>query len=83
MRILLIAFGLVFLAACDQPGPVGPQPDSAPAVAALPGQGDDIGKTVIYRDSFGVPHIYAPTVEAGLYAQGWAQAEDRAHATCS
>ena len=77
MRILLIAFGLVFLAACDQPGPVGPQPDSAPAVAALPGQGDDIGKTVIYRDSFGVPHIYAPTVEAGLYAQGWAQAEDR------
>ena len=24
-----------------------------------------------------MPHIYAPTVEAGLYAQGWAQAEDR------
>lgn len=43
----------------------------------LPGTGRDAGRTVIYRDTFGVPHIYAPTVEAGLYAQGWAQAEDR------
>ena len=43
----------------------------------MPGQGEEAGRTVIYRDNFGVPHIYAPTVEAGLYAQGWAQAEDR------
>lgn len=43
----------------------------------LPGSGDDVGKTVVYRDTWGVPHIYAPTVTAGLYAQGWAQAEDR------
>ncbi|HRI87444.1 MAG TPA: penicillin acylase family protein [Candidatus Hydrogenedentes bacterium] len=48
------------------------------AVAAdLPGQGDDAGKTVIYRDTWGVPHIYAPTAEQGMYAMGWAQAEDR------
>lgn len=48
------------------------------AVAAdLPGQGDDAGKTVVYRDTWGIPHIYAPTVEAGMYAMGWAQAEDR------
>ena len=48
------------------------------AVAAdLPGTGADEGKTVLYRDTWGVAHIYAPTVEAGLYAQGWAQAEDR------
>src|SRR5580765_3952284 len=31
----------------------------------------------IYRDDFGVPHIYAATQEGGLYASGWAQAEDR------
>lgn len=43
----------------------------------LPGTGADAGKTVVYRDTWGVPHIYAPTVEAGLYAMGWAQAEDR------
>lgn len=43
----------------------------------LPGAGDDAGKTVIYRDTWGVPHIYSPTVEGGMYAMGWAQAEDR------
>jgi acyl-homoserine lactone acylase PvdQ len=31
----------------------------------------------IYRDDYGVPHIYAATHEGGLYASGWAQAEDR------
>ena len=46
-----------------------------PAEAAeLPGTGADAGKTVVYRDTWGVPHIYAPTIEAGLYAQGWVQA---------
>jgi acyl-homoserine lactone acylase PvdQ len=43
----------------------------------LPGTGDDVGQTVIYRDTWGIPHIYAPTVEQGLYAMGRAQAEDR------
>jgi acyl-homoserine lactone acylase PvdQ len=43
----------------------------------LPGSSTDSGKTVIYRDTWGVPHIYAPTVESGMYAIGWAQAEDR------
>ncbi|UCG56130.1 MAG: penicillin acylase family protein [Phycisphaerales bacterium] len=45
--------------------------------ADLPGAGQDAGKTVVYRDTWGVPHIYAPTTEAGTYAMGWAQAEDR------
>lgn len=31
----------------------------------------------IYFDDFGIPHIYAETAEAGLYAQGWAMARDR------
>jgi acyl-homoserine-lactone acylase len=43
----------------------------------LPGSGADSGKTVVYRDTWGVPHIYTPTVEAGMYAIGWAQAQDR------
>ena len=47
------------------------------AAAELPGTGADVGKTVVYRDTWGVPHIYAPTAEAGLYAMGWAQAQDR------
>ncbi len=37
----------------------------------------DAGKVVVYRDEYGVPHIYAPTIEGGLYAMGYAQAEDR------
>ena len=49
----------------------------AASAADLPGTGADAGKTVVYRDTFGVPHIFAPTVEAGMYAMGWAQAEDR------
>ncbi len=31
----------------------------------------------LYRDDFGVPHIYAETIAAGMYAHGYAQAEDR------
>ena len=50
---------------------------SAASSAELPGQGEDQGKIVLYRDTWGVAHIYAPTVEGGLYAMGWAQAEDR------
>jgi len=52
---------------------------SATAVAQVPGQGEDAGKTVVYRDTWGVPHIYAPTAVAGMYAMGYAQAEDRPH----
>src|SRR5919109_3330001 len=34
-------------------------------------------ETEILRDEFGVPHIFAPTLEAAAYAAGYAQAEDR------
>ncbi len=37
----------------------------------------EAGKVVVYRDEFGVPHIYAPSAETGLYAMGYCQAEDR------
>lgn len=34
----------------------------------------------IYRDNWGVPHIYAQTTEAVMYGFGYAQAEDRLEA---
>jgi len=34
-------------------------------------------KVTIYRDTWGVPHIYAQTEEGVAYGLGWAQAEDR------
>ncbi len=33
--------------------------------------------TTIYRDEFGIPHIFAPTLEDAAFAAGYAQAEDR------
>ncbi len=33
--------------------------------------------TTIYRDEFGIPRIFAPTLEDASYAVGYAQAEDR------
>ena len=34
-------------------------------------------KVTLYRDTWGVPHIYADTVVGAAYAMGYAQAEDR------
>jgi acyl-homoserine lactone acylase PvdQ len=38
---------------------------------------DADGPTTIQRDEFGIPHIFAPTLEDAAYASGYAQAEDR------
>lgn len=35
------------------------------------------GEATIYRDEYGIPHVYAPTLEAASFAVGYAQAEDR------
>lgn len=45
-------------------------------VLPLPTRRADAEAT-IYRDEFGIPHIYADTLEAAAYAVGYAQAEDR------
>ena len=42
-------------------------------VAALPAEAETV---TIYRDEYGIPHIYAETAEAGLYGQGYAMAQD-------
>ena len=48
-----------------------------PVPAAEAKSDPDTGKVVVYRDEWGVPHIYAPTIEGGVYAMGYCQAEDR------
>ncbi len=34
-------------------------------------------EATLYRDEFGIPHVYAPTIETAAFAVGYAQAEDR------
>ena len=34
-------------------------------------------EATLYRDEFGIPHVYAPTLETAAFAVGYAQAEDR------
>jgi acyl-homoserine-lactone acylase len=34
-------------------------------------------EATLYRDTWGVPHVYSDTEEAGMFALGYAQAEDR------
>jgi penicillin amidase len=45
------------------------------APAAPPDRGESA--TTLYRDDFGIPHIFAPALEDAAYAIGYAQAEDR------
>ncbi len=59
------------------PWPVLAPPLLALAAACAPPVGDGGGEAIVYRDSWGVPHIHADTAEAGLHASGWAMAEDR------
>jgi acyl-homoserine-lactone acylase len=66
---LALAALLAGLAGCAGGDPTASGP--------LPGEGDDAGRTVLYRDTWGVAHLYAPTVEGGMYAMGWGQAQDR------
>lgn len=42
---------------------------------SLRGQAADAA--TLYRDEFGIPHVYAPTIETAAFAVGYAQAEDR------
>jgi acyl-homoserine lactone acylase PvdQ len=35
------------------------------------------GEVTIYRDGWGVPHVYAETQDAAVFGHGYAQAEDR------
>ncbi len=39
--------------------------------------GTGADSAVVYRDSYGVPHIYATTMSGMWFADGWVQAQDR------
>ncbi len=39
--------------------------------------GPTANQATLYRDEFGIPHVYAPTLETAAFAIGYAQAEDR------
>lgn len=39
----------------------------------------NLERVEIMRDTYGIPHIFANTPEAGMYALGWATAEDKAY----
>lgn len=82
----LVVFGW---SGCGKPAsPPSPQTSSGeaaapastpqPAAPETPAASARSGSTVtIYRDTWGVPHIYADTDEAAAYGLGYAQAEDR------
>ncbi|MDZ4861100.1 MAG: penicillin acylase family protein [Candidatus Hydrogenedentes bacterium] len=59
--------------------PPGSEPVTPPSEDTSAAQGEAVaGKQVtIYRDTWGVPHIYADTDAAAAYGLGYAQAEDR------
>lgn len=50
---------------------------SATFVGFLVGQSGWTGSVTLYRDTWGVPHVYADTAADGAYALGYAQAQDR------
>ncbi len=61
--------------------PVAPQP-STDVAAPVPVESEaestgEANTVTIYRDTWGVPHIYANTETAAAYGLGYAQAEDR------
>jgi acyl-homoserine-lactone acylase len=44
--------------------------------ASHPGEASMDRSVMIYRDSYGVPHIYGPTDASAVFGLAWAQAED-------
>jgi acyl-homoserine-lactone acylase len=46
-------------------------------LSAVVSRGRAADDATLYRDEFGIPHVYAPTLESAAFAVGYAQAEDR------
>jgi acyl-homoserine-lactone acylase len=72
----LLVMGFLLFTACS---PVDEPPAQEPGQAQAPKQAQKQNEATvtIYRDDFGVPHIYADQEESGLYGLGYAQAEDQ------
>jgi acyl-homoserine lactone acylase PvdQ len=54
-----------------------PADKSAPAEAPAPAPESDAATVQVYRDTWGIPHIYADNELDAVYAVGYTQAEDR------
>ncbi|MEE8369449.1 MAG: penicillin acylase family protein, partial [Dehalococcoidia bacterium] len=65
-----IVCALLFVAAALLAGAFAGVPKGPPANAG------SAGNVTVYRDGFGVPHIYGDTAEAAAYALGYVQAQD-------
>ena len=88
LRLLLV---LMFLSSAligcgskeTPPPPAPPAPAAAPAPAPAPepapapAPAPEPPKATLYRDTWGVPHIYGSSLADAAYAMGYAQAEDR------
>lgn len=57
--------------------PLAPPEEEAQSAAGSAEPATAGGQVTIYRDTWGVPHIYAETDAAAAYGLGYAQAEDR------
>jgi acyl-homoserine-lactone acylase len=68
MRVLAL-FSMFFVASMCTHSDAQPEPKVQ--------QGERIGTVTVYRDDWGVPHVYASREEDGFYGLGYAQAEDR------
>ncbi|GMU91571.1 MAG: 7-beta-(4-carbaxybutanamido)cephalosporanic acid acylase [Candidatus Hydrogenedentota bacterium] len=69
---------LILLWSNCRPATETPAPTTPDSSVQPPAPAADAGKSVtIYRDTWGVPHIYASTDAAAAYGLGYAQAEDR------
>ena len=66
---------VVFIAAVAQA--VAVETDRPAAQAPADQEVTCTGKVTLYRDTWGVPHVYADTLAAGGFGLGYAQAEDR------
>jgi len=58
--------------------PLGTQPVELEALApALAQQTELLQQVTIYRDTYGVPHVFGETEEAAFFGNGYAQAQER------
>ncbi|HEX2466527.1 MAG TPA: penicillin acylase family protein, partial [Thermoanaerobaculia bacterium] len=65
------------LASVAAAGGESPATLSADALRVAAAAEDVAGKAVLYRDQWGVPHVYAAREEDGYFGLGYAQAEDQ------
>ena len=82
--LVLVVCMSVFLGGCGNSQKPVPTPEKTtspktanPPVVPPPPPVPQPEKTTLYRDTWGVPHIYAGTLANAAYAMGYAQAEDR------